>query len=226
MCWPNCDVHPSIYPADCELKFDRKLTFCRAFNRCRWEAFTCPNHVVTYSLFHMCPQRFLSQVRLALLENQTNVMTGSSWNQTGGMRMDCEGKENEDDKDLQAPSRRRDSHMNSSYISLLMTPTVPFWPKARITIKPQSHLLTWSSILHKVYTHTHAPTHEHTQNSRGAEEQEGGVERLSSPQKKGWLVSHGTYAWDRDMCMTQFKNESEVFFFYLLNNVSTDQINW
>lgn len=38
---------------------------------------------------------------------------------------------------------------------LLMTPTVPFSPKARINIKPWSHLLTWSSILPQVFTHTH-----------------------------------------------------------------------
>lgn len=41
--------------------------------------------------------------------------------------------------------------------SLLMTPTVPFLPKARITIKSESHLLTWSPRYpaQGLFTHMH-----------------------------------------------------------------------
>lgn len=45
--------------------------------------------------------------------------------------------------------------------SLLMTPTVPFLPKARITIKSESHLLTWSPRYpaQGLFTHMHRRGH-------------------------------------------------------------------
>lgn len=76
-----------------------------------------------------------------------------------------------------------DSHMNRLYSSLLMTPAVPFLPKARITIKPKSHLLTWSPSLPKVYSHT--CTDVSTQSGGG-----GARERLDE-REVGWAVVTG-----------------------------------
>lgn len=59
--------------------------------------------------------------------------------------------------------READSHMNCLCSSFLMTPTVPFLPKARITIKPESHLLTWSPPSCPRFVQTHAQARAHTQ---------------------------------------------------------------
>lgn len=75
------------------------------------------------------------------------------------------------------------------YSSLLMTPTAPFLPKAGIIIKPKSHLLTWSSILPKVYSHTQAELWAHEEWQRGSASVSGGHRTNRAwPQfmKKSW----------------------------------------
>ena len=95
--------------------------------------------------------------------------------------------------------RGRQSYEPLVYSSLLMTPTVPFLPKARITIKPESHLLTWSSILPKVYSHTCTDVSTHRM-----------VEGGSEGWKRGRLSGgHGTNRGDVYSCSTRGSVEQQ-----------------